>query len=431
MLSGLSWPWLAVLMALGIALDLLLGEARRWHPLVGFGNLAKRIEGALNHARRCACAGCWPGAWRCAAGAGGLRLADRAVAWWLAALLHAALLYFCIGLRSLREHTLPIARRWPRRSAAGAAPDLLYRQPRHRQSSEGELAKAGVESLLENGNDAVFGTLFWFLVAGGPGPCCSAWPIRWMRCGATATRVSCISAGPRPASTMPQLAARPPDRLFLRLAGPAARPWPAGRRRRPPGQPQRRPGDGCRRRCTGPGLGGPAIYDGEVEQRPPLGRGLPQGPDIVRAWRLVAMSTALWLAVACAVALLWPGEASCLNTAATSTTRRAITAARAATGWTCPPASIRVLIRRLPSPPTPGIACRSLARAGTGGLRLLRRAPLLAVAGTQAAIQACRNCACARMGPAQVVVAAPIYAEHAHCWRRAGHLCAKCRMTAG
>jgi adenosylcobinamide-phosphate synthase len=42
-----------------------------------------------------------------------------------------------------------------------------------------------------------------------------------------------------------------------------------------------------------------------VEERPPLGRGLPaQGPDIVRAWRLVAMSTALWLAVACAVALL-------------------------------------------------------------------------------------------------------------------------------
>jgi cobalamin biosynthesis protein CobD/CbiB len=38
--------------ALAVCLDLLLGEPRRWHPLVGFGTLAARLEGALNRARR-------------------------------------------------------------------------------------------------------------------------------------------------------------------------------------------------------------------------------------------------------------------------------------------------------------------------------------------------------------------------------------------
>lgn len=47
---------------------------------------------------------------------------------------------------------------------------------------------------------------------------------------------------------------------------------------------------------------------------------------------------------------------------------------------------------------------------------------LLAVAGTQAAIQALPQLRLQQDGrPAEVIVAAPIYAEHAHCWRRAGH----------
>lgn len=46
------------------------------------------------------------------------------------------------------------------------------------------------------------------------------------------------------------------------------------------------------------------------------------------------------------------------------------------------------------------------------------RAPrLLPVAGTQAAIQALPRL----RGTSRVVVAAPAYAEHAHCWQRAGH----------
>src|SRR5690606_1096548 len=88
----------------------------------------------------------------------------------LALVAHVLMLYFGLGLRSLRDHIMPIA------DALQAGDLPLARSLTSRivsrdtaQLPEADLAKAGVESLLENGNDAVFATLFWFVVAGGPG----------------------------------------------------------------------------------------------------------------------------------------------------------------------------------------------------------------------------------------------------------------------
>jgi len=48
--------------------------------------------------------------------------------------------------------------------------------------------------------------------------------------------------------------------------------------------------------ALGLALGGPAIYHGELEQRPPLGQGRsPMADDIARAWQLVARTTRLLL----------------------------------------------------------------------------------------------------------------------------------------
>ncbi|MDT0354931.1 adenosylcobinamide-phosphate synthase CbiB [Herbaspirillum huttiense F1] len=308
MLSGLSWPALAALMALGIALDLLLGEARRWHPLVGFGNLAKCIEGRLNHAPALRPRGVL--AW-CLA----VLPPVLACAWliavlpgWLAALAHAALLYFCIGLRSLREHTLPIAQALAQGDLPLARRLTSYIVSRDtRESGEGELAKAGVESLLENGNDAVFGTLFWFLVAGGPGALLfrlantldAMWGYRnarFLYFGWSAARIDDALNWLPARLTAFSYAWLGQRRQALDCWKAQAPAWSS-----PNAGPVMAAGAGA----LGLALGGPAIYDGEVEERPPLGRGLPpQGPDIVRAWRLVAMSTALWVAVVCALAVL-------------------------------------------------------------------------------------------------------------------------------
>jgi adenosylcobinamide-phosphate synthase len=298
-LSGLAWPSIALLLAAGVVLDLLLGEARRFHPLVGFGRLASALERSLNRAR--------------------LRHGRGLVAWALAVappvaisvwicsvagpLAHALLLYFCIGLRSLRDHNLPIAHalrqgRLPQARALTAR--IVSRDTQH--ASEAELAKASAESLLENGNDAVFGTLFWFALAGGPGAVlfrlANTLDAMW---GYRSPRFKAFGwAAARIDDALNLVPARLTALSYVLLAPTLAdkrRAWQCWREQAPAwSSPNAGPVMSSGAGALGLALGGPAVYDGQIEQRPPLGRGRPAGAaDIVRAWRLVAATTALWL----------------------------------------------------------------------------------------------------------------------------------------
>lgn len=316
MIAGL-WLWTIGPLALaGVLLDLLLGEARRWHPLAGFGRLAQWLERRLNrggaHAGVGFGVGSGPGLGRGALAWALAVLPLTGLAYWLLAALahrslaaalagHALLLYFAIGLRSLRDHARPI-------SAALAAGDLAAARMATARivsrdtagADAGALARAGVESLLENGNDAVFGALFWFVVAGGPGALlfrlANTLDAMWGYRSPRYLHFGCVAA--RIDDGLNLLPARL-TALTYALLGKTGAALSCWRTQAPAwSSPNAGPVMAAGAGALGLLLGGAAVYDGELEQRPVLGAGRPAtGTDITRAWRLVAAAAAGWLAV--------------------------------------------------------------------------------------------------------------------------------------
>lgn len=294
-------------LVLGIALDLLLGETRRWHPLVGFGKLAYALEARWNNQTQ-------QTQHASAYLKGGLAwlvivipfvVATQALLWWcashslwLAPLLHIVLLYFCLGLRSLYDHTAPIRQALQDGDLATARTLTSYIVSRDTsQAGEEDIAKASVESLLENGCDAVFGTLFWFVVAGGAGALLyrlsntldAMWGYktpRLLRFGCVAARIDDALNWIPARLTALSYAALGNTRLALQCWRRQAPVWPS-----PNAGPVMAAGAGALELA----LGGLATYDGVQEVRPALGLGkAATAPDIQRAWSLVLRTSMLW-----------------------------------------------------------------------------------------------------------------------------------------
>lgn len=301
---NLAYAMLVLCVAAGLSLDLYLGEARRWHPLVGFGKLAGRIENRMNR----------PGGGR-SAGLLAWVLAVLPIVLfiqfiiiqaamfnpWLGAALHAVLLYFCLGLRSLREHTAPIQAALQNADLDEARRLTSYIVSRDTaQAGEPELSKAAVESVLENGCDAVFGAIFWFVVAGGAGAVLyrlsntldAMWGYRtprFLKFGCAAARVDDVLNWIPARLTALSYAALGNTRLA----------WQCWRRQAPQwSSPNAGPVMAAGAGALGLALGGCAVYDGVVELRPVLGAGEQAGAgDIRRAWRLVFRTSLLWVFV--------------------------------------------------------------------------------------------------------------------------------------
>lgn len=293
---------LGLALLLGVALDAWLGEPRRAHPLVAFGRLADRLEQRLNGPQARGWRSHGVTAWALAV------LPATLATWGLAALpgvgwaIELLVLYLALGLRSLGDHVLPIvqALRGGQLMAARQAVGRIVSRDTSMLEGEG-IARAATESVLENGSDAVFATLFWFAVGGAPGVVLyrlsntldAMWGYRterYERFGWAAARIDDLL------NLLPARLTALTYALLGRTAG-ALRCW----RRQAPlwDSPNAGPVMAAGAGALGVSLGGAAVYHGERHERPVLGEGPgPCARDVERALDLVWAGVGLWLLLA-------------------------------------------------------------------------------------------------------------------------------------
>jgi adenosylcobinamide-phosphate synthase len=326
MSAHLSLQATALLAWAGVVLDRLLGEPRRAHPLVAFGRAAQALERRFNPDRDATSARGYAAP---STRLQRMRARSAGVAAWLIAVappvalsvaltrnvpqpaawaLHAGLLWFALGARSLADHVAPIERAL-RAGQLDAARNLAARIVSRGLSQAGEVAvaRAAVESTLENGNDAIFGALFWFALAGGPGALAfrlvntldAMWGyrtprLRWF--GWAAARLDDVANYVPARLTALGYALCGDARAALRCWRTQARAWDS-----PNAGPVMASGAGSLHVLCG----GAARYHGVDEARPVLGTGRPpRASDVGGALRLVRRTLLLWLGALTALSWL-------------------------------------------------------------------------------------------------------------------------------
>jgi len=284
----------------GVALDAVLGEPRRYHPLVAFGRLAAWLESRFNPAGE---GGRVQGlfAWALAVLPLTLLAALLTRLPLLGELLAVLALYAALGLRSLGEHARPVLEALQRGDLEGARLGVSRVVSRDTSALDaGGVARASCESLLENGSDAVFASLFWFVVAGAPGVVLhrlantldAMWGYRtprFVHFGWAAARIDDLLnyVPARLVALTYALLGR--TRLALACWRHQAPLWDS-----PNAGPVMAAGAGA----LGVELGGAAVYHGERHERPVLGAGAPaDAGSIAAAWRLLQRGVLLWLAL--------------------------------------------------------------------------------------------------------------------------------------
>lgn len=168
------FPWVSVTLLFAVLLDAILGETRRFHPLVGFGQAAYTFEKAFNH------------------GGKHQRFLMGVFSWALLVLpipvillaivplleqlplavqliIDGLIVYFALGLKSLYQHGMQIFAALSEKNMPLARKYCGYIVSRDTTAlTEQQISRATVESMLENSHDAVTATLICYLIGGAP-----------------------------------------------------------------------------------------------------------------------------------------------------------------------------------------------------------------------------------------------------------------------
>ena len=163
---------MSLTLILAVLLDHWLGEPQKYHPLVFFGNLAHRIEKKLSHIHYSHFA-------QRSMGLIALAILVMPITGFIYLLsqgeiinriISPIILYFCIAANSLKQHAINVLMALESNDLSLAQQRVSWIVSRQTQKmNEDDIRKATIESVLENGADAVFAPIFWFIVAGPAG----------------------------------------------------------------------------------------------------------------------------------------------------------------------------------------------------------------------------------------------------------------------
>ena len=289
----------ALILSFSLLIDQFLGEPRRFHPLVGFGLCANHLEQVLNQ-----------GQYRYGRGLISLlilllpliiisvvSLQFVGELWWL----DVAILYLAIGRKSLMQHSDAIIKPLKSSDLSAASKKLSYIVSRDTKGLDQKaIVTATIESIVENSNDAIFGVIFWYLIAGVPGVICyrlvntldAMWGYRnerFNQFGWAAAKLDDVMNWLPARLTVFSFAFFGEIRKVLVTA------FAQGALCNSPNAGPVMAAGACSLNVK---LGGAAFYQGQLIEKPELGFGDdPKVEDIARAQSLVNKSVIVWLSV--------------------------------------------------------------------------------------------------------------------------------------